>query len=220
MGADMASNVRPGAKLARLRLAAKQRNLQVELTLAEYVALTEAGRCHYCDGGLPESGHGLDRKDANRGYSRGNVVMACDACNRIKSEVFTYDQMIEVGNLLRTWRSEGRWNDPQRKDGKRPGGRPLKGDLRREIEEWNERWARDESLRLAFGPRSDGPGGSSVVREGGGAYTLERLGAQLADEVNNARTSPVRGPGRPYRLQTDWARLGPARGVTGDAGLA
>lgn len=220
MEVDLVSNVRPGAKLARLRAAAKQRMLTVELTLAEYVALTEDARCHYCGARLPESGHGLDRKDSDLGYSRGNVVMACDACNRIKSDVFTYDQMIEVGNLLRTWRTEGRWSDPQRKDGKRPGGRPLKGDLRREIEEWNARWAGDESLRLAFGSRSDGPGGSSVVREGGGAYTVERLGAQLANEVNNARTSLVRGPGGPYRLQTDWARLGPARDVIAGAGLA
>src|SRR5688572_11939135 len=81
MEADVVSNVRPGAKLARLRAGAKQRNLAVQLTLAEYVELTEGGRCHYCDGPLPESGHGLDRKNTDLGYSRGNVVMACDACN-------------------------------------------------------------------------------------------------------------------------------------------
>src|SRR5688572_23027032 len=81
-------------------------------------------------------------------------------------------------------------------------------------------YARFESLHLAFGSRSNGSGGSSVVREGGGAYTVERLGAQLANEVNNVRTSLVRGPGRPYRLQTDWARRGPARDVIGGAGLA
>lgn len=200
MKADLVSNIRPGAKLARLRSAARQRNLQVDLTLAQYVALTKDGRCHYCDARLPEAGHGLDRKNAALGYSSGNVVMACDACNRIKSEVFTYDQMVEIGNLLRTWRSEGRWSDPQRKDGRRPGGRPLKGDLRREIEEWNARRAIDESSRLAFGSRSDEPGGSSIVREGGSAYTLERLGAQLANEVNNARTSRVGGPGGPHGL--------------------
>ena len=216
---DVVSNVRPGAKLARLRAGAKQRNLTVQLTLAEYVELTEGGRCHYCDGPLPESGHGLDRKNTDLGYSRFNVVMACDACNRIKGDVFSYAQMMEIGGLLRAWRAQGLWNDPQRKDGKRPGGRPLKGDLRREIEEWNARWAGDESLHLAFGSRSDGPGGSSVVREGGGAYTVERFGAQLANEVNDVRTSLVRGPRGPYRLQTDRARRGPARDVIAAAGL-
>lgn len=134
------------------------------------------------------------------------IVLACDACNRIKSDVFTYDQMIEVGNLLRRWRIEGRWKDPQRKDGKRPGGRPLKGDLRQEIEEWNARWAGDDSLRLAFGSGSDGPNGSGIVREGGSAYTVERLGAQFTNEANNTRTTLVGRPRGPYWLEADRAR--------------
>lgn len=207
---DLVSNVRPGAKLARLRSGAKQRNLTVQLTLAEYVELTEAAKCHYCDGRLPETGHGLDRKNADLGYSRGNVVMACDACNRIKGDVFSYAQMKVIGNLLRTWRAEGHWNDPQRKDGKRPGGRPVKGDLRREIDEWNARWASraGTSLCLAFGPGGDGLGGTDVLREGFVTYAVQRLGTQLANEANNARAALVRGTGGPYRLQTDRARFG------------
>lgn len=203
MEADVVSNVRPGAKLARLRSGAKQRNLTVQLTLAEYVELTEGGRCHYCDGRLPECGHGLDRKNTDLGYSRGNVVMACDACNRIKGDVFSYAQMMEIGSLLRAWRAKGLWNDPQRKDGKRPGGRPLKGDLRREINEWNARWASREgsSLCLAFGPGPDGPGGADVVRERFSTYAVEHWQAKLADQLDGRRASVVGRSRRPGRLE-------------------
>lgn len=133
MKAELVSNIRPGAKFARLRRAAKQRRLEVELTLAEYSGLLREGSCHYCGAQLPETGHGIDRKDSSVGYTLGNVVLACDACNRIKGDIFTYDHMVKIGNLLRVWRADGRWNDPQRKDRRRFGGRPVKGDLRGEI---------------------------------------------------------------------------------------
>jgi hypothetical protein len=192
------------------------------LTLAEYVELTAGARCHYCDGRLPETGHGLDRKNTALGYSRGNVVMACDACNRIKGDVFSYAQMMEIGTLLRAWRAKDLWKDPQRKDGKRPGGRPLKGDLRSDIEEWNARWPSREatSLCLAFGPSGDSPGGASVVRESFSTYAVDRLGAQLANEVDNPRTSLMHGPRGPYGFQTDGACLVPTRDVKFGADVA
>jgi len=203
MEADLVSNVRPGAKLARLRSGAKQRQLTVQLTLADYVELTEGGRCHYCDGRLPESGHGLDRKNTDLGYSRRNVVMACDACNRIKSDVFSYAQMLEIGNLLRAWRAQGLWNDPQRKDAKRPGGRPIKGDLRREIDEWNAKWAPrdDTSLGLAFGPGLVGPGGADVLRESFSTYAVKHWQAKLPDQLHGRRASVVGRSRRPGRLK-------------------
>ena len=49
MTADVASNLRPGAKLARLRLAAKQRKLIVMLTLTEYLEVIDDGREHHND---------------------------------------------------------------------------------------------------------------------------------------------------------------------------
>ena len=148
---DVKANVRPGARLARLRLAAKQRGLEVDLTLQDYEGLLRSSRCQYCDAALPATGHGVDRKNSALGYTVGNVVLACDACNRIKADLFTYEQMLEIGNLLCRWRSEGRWNDPQRKDGRRFGGRPVKGDLRREIEEVEREMGGEGGLRPAGG---------------------------------------------------------------------
>lgn len=134
---DWSSNLRPCAKLSRLRLAAKQRGLEATLTRAEYEALLASNRCAYCGAPPPESGHGVDRMDARKGYTSDNVVLACDACNRIKADIFSFEQMLEIGVLLRRWRAEGRWTDPRRKDARRWGGRPVIGNLRQEIEDWN-----------------------------------------------------------------------------------
>ena len=140
MDADVRGNVRPGARFARLRLAAKERGFEVALTLEQYKVLIRDAECHYCGAALPPTGHGVDRKDSSLGYLLENIVLACDACNRIKGDIFGYDQMLEIGGLLKRWRAEGRWTDPQRKDRLRFGGRPPKGDLRAEIQAWNERW--------------------------------------------------------------------------------
>lgn len=137
--------------------------MEVDLSLDEYRAVIAAARCHYCDGSLPESGHGLDRVSAAQGYTRRNVVAACDACNRIKSDVFSYDQMVEIGALLQRWRQEGRWRDPKRKDGRNAGGRPLMGNLRAEIEEWNARWP-------VAGLLASSPGGPDRVGESRARY--------------------------------------------------
>lgn len=201
---DLISNVRPGAKLARLRAAAKQRGLEVELTLEEYTKLIDIGRCHYCGARPPDTGHGIDRKDPLLGYTLRNVVVACDACNRIKADLFSCDQMLEIGNLLRRWRAEGRWKDPQRKDGRRFGGRPSKGDLRREIEEWNERWL------SASGATT--PDGTGLVREHGAPYAVEHGRPELLDERKDDLATLVARRWASHRPKADWADVGAVAG--------
>ena len=39
----------------------------------------------------------IDRKDNNRGYELGNMVLACIRCNFIKGDFFTYKEMLEIG---------------------------------------------------------------------------------------------------------------------------
>ena len=147
---DLSANLRPGAKLARLRREARLRGVEVTLTRGEYEALLLPGLCTYCGAALPTSGHAVDRVDSTLGYTRTNVVAACDTCNRVKADIFTFQQMTEIGQLLRRWRAEGRWSDPARR---RPGGRPRLGDLRQEIETWNNERAQ---RRLALGERGSG----------------------------------------------------------------
>lgn len=65
--------------------------------------------CHYCE--ISEENaplmrkyfgaHGIqlsiDCKDNLLGYVLGNMVLACDRCNFIKSNIFTYDEMLVIG---------------------------------------------------------------------------------------------------------------------------
>lgn len=64
--------------------------------------------CTYCDvvdlsleesrqlcGGYPRS-MTIDRKDSSLPYMIGNMVMACWTCNRLKSDIFTFDEFREI----------------------------------------------------------------------------------------------------------------------------
>ena len=39
----------------------------------------------------------VDRKNSNIGYQINNIVLACFRCNIIKSDIITYEEMIEIG---------------------------------------------------------------------------------------------------------------------------
>lgn len=45
----------------------------------------------------------IDRIDNNKGYSLDNICLACMICNRTKSNIFSYEQMTEIGKLIRTY---------------------------------------------------------------------------------------------------------------------
>ena len=71
-------------------------------------------KCEYC--GLKEvevrevglktqTGHslaalGIDRIDSSRGYSPDNIVFCCFACNKAKGDVFSHDEMKEIGKSI------------------------------------------------------------------------------------------------------------------------
>ena len=157
---------------------------------------TCSGRCHNCDAALPATGHGVDRKDSSVGYTLENVVLACDACSRIKADLFTYDQMLEIGSLLWRWRAEGRWKDPQRKDGRRFGGRPL-----------GRPPPRDRGVEREVGR---GGGVRPVRQRATGRW--RRLRARPGRPRSVCAPMPlVRAPGRAQRPSGIWdAWLGPA----------
>ena len=39
----------------------------------------------------------IDCKENDLGYTLDNIVLACDRCNFIKSNIFTYEEMLEIG---------------------------------------------------------------------------------------------------------------------------
>lgn len=56
--------------------------------------------CHYCGAKFTnsrgDSERTVDRKDNNLPYQLGNIVLSCRRCNRVKSNIFTETQMLEI----------------------------------------------------------------------------------------------------------------------------
>ena len=48
----------------------------------------------------------IDRKDNAKGYTLENITLACLRCNAIKSNFFTFDQMLEVGKIVKERRKQ------------------------------------------------------------------------------------------------------------------
>lgn len=64
--------------------------------------------CHYC--GIKDSetkqitGHFLhcDKKNPKLGYKQDNCVPACKACNTAKLDLWTYEEALEIGKVIRS----------------------------------------------------------------------------------------------------------------------
>ena len=74
-------------KFANLCSRAKRRGRECSLTIGEYQSLISEGICHYCHGGLPEAGCGLDRVDSSKGYTLETVRPCCKTCNCAKGDL-------------------------------------------------------------------------------------------------------------------------------------
>ena len=84
---------------------------QVDFTMEEFIKWYSSQRkiCYYCD--LSEENINLfdwktngrvkrltlDRRNNNRGYELNNLVLACYLCNAVKNNVFTEQEMLEIG---------------------------------------------------------------------------------------------------------------------------
>lgn len=78
---------------------AKHRGVPWTLSFEEYAAKV-ALPCHYCGHPLNEAGVGLDQVVAGRGYDA-TSVQCCAACNKAKSDYFTYEEMIVIGAAIK-----------------------------------------------------------------------------------------------------------------------
>lgn len=83
----------------------------VHLSYEDYLSFTAQKSCHYCDVHLvwepfnKMNGHKLDRKNNSLGYSRSNCVVCCSRCNRAKSNHFTYEEWVQIGAVIKSWRT-------------------------------------------------------------------------------------------------------------------
>ena len=89
-------------RYGKVAAVAARRQLPCDITFSQYTTLIGGGGCHYCQGSLPATGHGLDRKDSDLGYTFDNCVPCCWDCNRVKSDRIPYDDMVKfIGPALR-----------------------------------------------------------------------------------------------------------------------
>lgn len=55
------------------------------------------GQCYYCSN---SKSLGLDRIDNSKGHTKDNTLVACGTCNLIRRNIFTVEQMKEIGVLI------------------------------------------------------------------------------------------------------------------------
>ena len=100
-------NRTPKARFSALRRAALSRNLPFALTMDQHQQLIAGKKCHYCEGPLPTTVGGLDRKNSELGYSIENCVPCCRSCNEIRGhDNISYSEMPIVMGVLRELRSK------------------------------------------------------------------------------------------------------------------
>ena len=91
-------------KYLLLKTGAQNRNLEMNITLDEYIGLVSNDMCHYCGGPLPETSYGLDRVDNNGPYVLSNVVPCCGFCNKLKWNILTYEETRVAVRALQDYR--------------------------------------------------------------------------------------------------------------------
>ena len=105
------------------KASANKRKLIFNIIKDDFKLLTKQD-CHYCghppatvmkaqDKSRKMNGdyiyNGLDRKDSSLGYELSNVVTCCKNCNRLKSDLVSYEEFIEFIKILRLRRGSKIW---------------------------------------------------------------------------------------------------------------
>ena len=98
------------------RTRARNRNIEFNITKEVFNNWynTQEKKCIYCDRTQEEIKQNpriykdrterrlsIDRLDNKLGYELGNIGLSCKKCNTIKSSEFTYEEMLEIGNIIK-----------------------------------------------------------------------------------------------------------------------
>ncbi len=94
------------ALFRRMKLTAGKRGIDFSLAFQDFLVFTQQKECTYC--GYPvywkpygPSCYNLDRKDNAAGYVLPNLAVCCKVCNRVKSDEFSYEEMLLIAPVLR-----------------------------------------------------------------------------------------------------------------------
>lgn len=99
--------IRPFEKLYNTLKLKANNGIQVDLTYEEYLRFTKIPNCHYCYDLINWTeyskgyNYNIDRKDSYKGYSLDNCVVCCGICNFTKSNRFTYNEFVKIGNVIK-----------------------------------------------------------------------------------------------------------------------
>lgn len=89
-------------------------NITQEEFIKWYIIIEKV--CHYCGITQEEWNNGttkrnkrfhrltIDRKDNNKPYEIGNIAISCFTCNMIKADIFTEEEMIIIGLVIKNKR--------------------------------------------------------------------------------------------------------------------
>lgn len=86
-------------RYSMFRSKAKGRQLEFNLTFDQFTQFLN-NPCYYCAHPLPTTGYSLDRVDNAKGYTSENVVPCCIECNRIKGNMWTGEEMRQIGEVI------------------------------------------------------------------------------------------------------------------------
>lgn len=95
----------------KLLYSAKNRNLECELTLEQFLKFVIIDKCHYCYSPIqwkPKgdfSGYHIDRKNNSIGYSMDNCVVCCSRCNWSKNHLYSYEEWFLMNKCFRDKKS-------------------------------------------------------------------------------------------------------------------
>lgn len=79
----------------------------VSLTKEQASYISQICTCHYCGDKIvwKQGRINLDRKNPDKGYEFNNVVVCCFSCNRVKSNVLSYEEMRIAMQAVRLYRA-------------------------------------------------------------------------------------------------------------------
>ena len=84
---------------------ASRKNQEWTIEYFDYENMISTNTCTYCKSSLNKNGIGLDRLDSLKGYTKENCVACCYDCNKVKSNVLTYEEMLVAMKVVQELRN-------------------------------------------------------------------------------------------------------------------
>ena len=95
------------------RLFNDHRKTEILLTYEDFLEFTRTKICHYCEediewlpyatvkGEFLSAAYHLDKKLCTGPHSKDNCVVCCTACNRMRGNMFSYEEFLKIGRVIK-----------------------------------------------------------------------------------------------------------------------